>query len=191
MEKKFKLVSANTLNNEKSDLAYLQGAIQSIGLTTEKDNLFSVPDGSQIHLSPQHIHLHVITEEKLKVGDFGYSQEEERVFQVGPSEDVLLNLLGNKNKVIATSDKSFGLPLIDYLIINKFWLKQGLVDEVTLSFEDDKILLAKDGVSAVIKIEKPKKYTKQEIIDLINQLEELELPNATGAIWKQDLINKL
>jgi len=109
MLKKRQVVLAETINNKKAILAYLQGAIENLGFTTPFDDKFDVPSGTQMHCMPEYQNIYVLggKEDKIGIGDWVYNHTStykdtgSHIYQI---LDASMLWCSGTDKIIATSD---------------------------------------------------------------------------------------
>ena len=77
--------------------------------------------------SLQPLHIHFISDEEIRVGDVVFNSE----YSVETIDDQSCPLTGDK-KIIASTDKSFGLPLIPEVFINEYINENGKSNTVLL-----------------------------------------------------------
>lgn len=139
-------------------------------------------------------HIYIVSEEEIKVGDIIYDKVDFAIYELNNSSVVLsINESNSYNKVIASTDKELGLPLIHEsffspfikaynegnqiteidLEINEFIFNPETEDEYKVTdkiYVEDcethyKIITRKDGT---VIIHQSKTYTKSEVEKIIN-----------------------
>lgn len=109
MLKKRQVILAETIDNQKAILAYLNGAIECLGFTTPQESIFDVPSGEQLHLMPEYCNVYVLggKEDKIGVGDWVYNHISTYKNTGSHIYQILDNSMlwtSNTDKIIATSD---------------------------------------------------------------------------------------
>jgi len=80
--------------------------------------------------SLQPLHIHFISDEEIKVGDIVFNSEYSQ-YSIETIDDESCPLIGDK-KIIASTDKSLGLPLIPDVFINQYINENGKSNTASL-----------------------------------------------------------
>lgn len=154
MEKEFELIMLPTDNKKVSEGQLVLGAYKHLFTSRETEDIGI--------LEAQH--LYVLSDEKIEVGDFYYSEGINSVYQA-----VVFPLsCKDAKKIIVSTDENLGLPNIFTTFLKYFadeYNNGNVINKVTIESEFERLIVCQGYVN-VRPIKKQKEtWTKEEVIE--------------------------